>query len=63
MLTEMLAAQSLSLDDLKEIEVHPGPGSYTGLRVGFTIANALGYLLGIPVNGKTMADPAVPVYE
>lgn len=37
---------------LKGIEVETGPGSFTGLRVGVSVANALGYALGIPVNGK-----------
>lgn len=37
---------------LKRIEVETGPGSFTGLRVGVSVANALGYSLGIPVNGK-----------
>lgn len=37
---------------LKGIEVETGPGSFTGLRVGVSVANALGFSLGIPVNGK-----------
>lgn len=37
---------------LEEIEVETGPGSFTGLRVGASVGNALGYSLGIPVNGK-----------
>lgn len=40
--------------DLKGIEVETGPGSFTGLRVGVSVANALGYSLGIPVNGKKL---------
>lgn len=39
---------------LEGIEVETGPGSFTGLRVGVSVANALGYVLGIPVNGKKM---------
>ena len=38
--------------DLKGIEVETGSGSFTGLRVGVSVANALGFALGIPVNGK-----------
>lgn len=34
------------------IEVETGPGSFTGLRVGVSVANGLGYSLGISVNGK-----------
>ncbi|MCJ7827695.1 hypothetical protein MUP65_00925 [Patescibacteria group bacterium] len=47
--------------DLSEIEVDPGPGSFTGLRVGFAVANTLGWALKIPVNGKL--GPAQPNYE
>src|SRR3989344_1792281 len=38
--------------DLEGVEVEKGPGSFTGLRVGVSVANALGFSLGIPVNGK-----------
>lgn len=37
---------------LESVEVETGPGSFTGLRVGVSVANALGFALGIPVNGK-----------
>lgn len=37
---------------LTGIEVEIGPGSFTGLRVGVSVANALGFSLNIPVNGK-----------
>lgn len=40
------------LTKITKIEVNPGPGSYTGLRVGMSIVNALGFALKIPVNGK-----------
>lgn len=39
-------------EGLEGIEVETGPGSFTGLRVGVSVANALGFALGIPVNGK-----------
>lgn len=38
--------------ELEGIEVETGHGSFTGLRVGVSVANALGFALGIPVNGK-----------
>lgn len=37
---------------LTGIELETGPGSFTGLRVGVAVANALAYALNIPVNGK-----------
>ncbi len=37
---------------IDSIEIETGPGSFTGLRVGVSVANALGFSLGISVNGK-----------
>lgn len=54
MIANMLQKQGSTLSDISEIEVNTGPGSFTGLRVGVTIANALGYALKIPVNGKNV---------
>lgn len=56
----LLAEHKATLSDITTIEVVLGPGSFTGLRVGTTIANALGYLLGVSVNGKK--EVAVPTY-
>ncbi len=47
------------LKTLKGIEVATGPGSFTGIRVGVSVANALGFSLGIPVNGKKIEDKLV----
>lgn len=63
MLLATLTAHSLSLKDLQGIEVYRGPGSFTGLRVGFAVANSLGYLLGISVNGSPAGQAAYPIYE
>ena len=52
---------ALKLTDLSEICVHEGPGSFTGLRVGISIANMLGALLGISVNGSQ--PPVLPHYD
>lgn len=51
-ITKLIRAQKLELSDLTEIQVDTGPGSYTGLRVGASVAQALGFALNIPVNGK-----------
>lgn len=45
-----------TLKDITEIEVNEGPGSFTGLRVGATVAMTLGYSLGVSVNGKNIKE-------
>jgi len=42
----------LKPEDISEIKVNPGPGSFIGARGGVTVANTLGWLLKVPVNGK-----------
>lgn len=52
MIDKLLKENKLSISDISEVKVNVGPGSFTGLRVGLAVANTLGYLLKIPVNGK-----------
>lgn len=54
LIEKILKDNNLGFKDLTAIEVTTGPGSFTGLRVGVSVANALGFSLGIPVNGKKM---------
>jgi tRNA threonylcarbamoyladenosine biosynthesis protein TsaB len=60
-----LNKQYLTLKDIKEIEINQGPGSFTGLRVGLSVANTIGWALNIPVNGKNISKegPLEPIYE
>lgn len=51
----------IHLSDISDITVVVGPGSYTGLRVGLSVANMLGTLLDVPVNGKKTLE--TPVYS
>ena len=51
---EILTKEGQSMKDISEIEVNTGPGSFTGLRVGVSVANTIGWALGIPVNGKDL---------
>lgn len=59
---KILKRNRKKLTDLTEIQVNPGPGSFTGTRVGVTVANALGFALNIPVNGKK-GKIILPKYE
>ena len=52
LIEKLLKSQKIEFTDLKGIEVETGPGSFTGIRVGVSIANSLGFSLRIPVNGK-----------
>ncbi len=62
LIVKILENNHKSFEDLTGIEVNVGPGSFTGTRVGVSVANALGFALNLPVNGKK-GKIAVPVYE
>lgn len=40
------------LDQIQGIGVMRGPGSFTGLRIGLTVANTLADSLGVPIVGE-----------
>lgn len=52
LVNKILKTKNLKPEDLTGIEVEKGPGSFVGLRVGVSVANAFGFALKIPVNGK-----------
>ncbi len=52
----ILNKSSISYDDLKGIVIYKGPGSFTGLRIGMSVANALAYGLDIPIIAKAGDD-------
>ena len=62
MIDGILRKHSLKPKDLSEIRINTGPGSFTGLRVGLAIANALSFVLKIPVNGKKVGEIILPIY-
>jgi tRNA threonylcarbamoyladenosine biosynthesis protein TsaB len=55
-LAGMLAQRRLSPRDLDGIAVSLGPGSFTGLRVGVSVAKGLAFAAGIPLVGVPTLD-------
>jgi len=45
----LLKNSSKQFGDLNGIVAYQGPGSFTGLRIGLSVANALAYGLGTPI--------------
>lgn len=50
---DLLAKHDTQLRDITGIIVYQGPGSFTGLRIGLSVANALAYSLPAAIVGTT----------
>jgi tRNA threonylcarbamoyladenosine biosynthesis protein TsaB len=48
---EILAGQGIRAHDLSAVAVSKGPGSYTGLRIGVSVAKGIAFGASIPVIG------------
>ena len=46
---ELLELKNITNDGIEGIIMHTGEGSFTGLRIGTTVANAMAYSLNIPI--------------
>ncbi len=63
LIEKILKKANLEISDINEINVEKGPGSFTGLRVGISIANALSFAGSIRVNGKKLGEIELPQYQ
>lgn len=63
MIDKILKEHKVEMKNISAIEVNVGPGSYTGLRVGLAIANAISFALKIPINGKKVGEIILPIYK
>ena len=59
----ILKEKKLSICDISEIKINRGPGSFTGLKVGVAIGNALSFSLAIPINDKKLGEIEIPAYS
>ena len=55
-IVSLLKNNKIEAKDLNKIAVCIGPGSFTGTRIGVTIAKTLSYLLNIPIVSLTSLD-------
>jgi len=53
---KLLFKNKIKLSELDAIAVNLGPGSYTGVRVGVTVADTLAWASNIPVFGYSLED-------
>lgn len=53
---DFLAEHNMQVTDIEGIVVLRGPGSFTGLRIGITVANTLARGLGVPIVGTLSGD-------
>jgi tRNA threonylcarbamoyladenosine biosynthesis protein TsaB len=59
---KFLAQHTVTWSDLTGVLVFRGPGSFTGLRIGVTVANTLAYAQNVPViasNGDGWLDNGI----
>jgi tRNA threonylcarbamoyladenosine biosynthesis protein TsaB len=53
---EILDLLSISYEDLSGVAIFKGPGSFTGLRIGMSVANAIAYAQAIPIIARDGDD-------
>lgn len=53
---DLLVRSSIGMEEVQGIVCYKGPGSFTGLRIGLTVGNALAHSLHVPIAGETGDD-------
>ena len=63
---EILIQQKFNWQDISGIVFYKGPGSFTGLRIGASVANAIAYANNIPVsnqNGNNWVEKGLVAFK
>lgn len=55
-LAGLLEGVGMKWEDIGGVVAFEGPGSFTGLRIGLTVANTLAYSYGLPIVGASGLD-------
>lgn len=63
LLNEILTKNNIKIDDLNEIIVINGPGSFTGVRIGVVIAKILGFTKNIKIKSLSYLEAMALNYE
>jgi tRNA threonylcarbamoyladenosine biosynthesis protein TsaB len=53
---QLLKRETKDWNDIQGIVAYQGPGSFTGLRIGLSVANALAYSYHLSITGATGND-------
>ena len=53
---KLLSRHGADWNRLEGVVVYRGPGSFTGLRIGITVANTIAYAQNLPIVGTTGED-------
>lgn len=56
-INQVVQESQQTLNQLSAIVVYSGPGSFTGLRIGFAVANTLAASLNIPIHKSSQWPP------
>lgn len=60
---KVLREANVGLSEIQDIQIKEGPGSFTGIRIGVSIANTLSFALSKSVNEKTLGELVEPIYN
>ncbi|MCF3943177.1 tRNA (adenosine(37)-N6)-threonylcarbamoyltransferase complex dimerization subunit type 1 TsaB [Oceanobacillus alkalisoli] len=55
-INQLMAEVGMDVEELDQIAVAKGPGSYTGVRIGLTTAKTLAWALGVPIVGVSSLE-------
>ena len=63
LIDNLLKEHKKKLTDITAVVINSGPGSFTGIRVGLSIANTIATLCEVPVNDRKPGEPERAVYK
>ena len=62
-LDQLFETADREIEKITGLIINAGPGSFTGLRIGISVANTIAYSLNIPIVGVTEPKTAQALFE